>query len=103
MLNTLHKLLNELKRNGNVEGKPKAAVHRLNSGFLSSYEFFLVSQASTIQFCSSGIHRVVQVMQNSGYEDDFTFRAPSPLRLRSKSTLHIKAYEFIALFEISES
>ncbi|VDK79009.1 unnamed protein product [Litomosoides sigmodontis] len=66
MLNTLHKLLNELKRSDDAEGKPKAAVHRLS------------------------IHRVVQVMQNSGYEDDFTFRAPSPLRLRSKSTLHIK-------------
>lgn len=43
-----------------------------------------------------GIHRVVQVMQNSGYEDDFTFRAPSPLRLRSKSTLHIEVYDFVA-------
>ncbi|KAL3998539.1 hypothetical protein ACH3XW_15455 [Acanthocheilonema viteae] len=65
---TLHKLLNELKRNGDIERKPKATVHRL----------------------SSGIHRIVQVMQSSGYEDDFTFRAPSPLRLRSKSTLHIE-------------
>uniref|UniRef100_A0AAF5Q0C2 RING-type domain-containing protein n=2 Tax=Wuchereria bancrofti TaxID=6293 RepID=A0AAF5Q0C2_WUCBA len=68
VLNALHKLLSELKRNGAIEEKPKAAVHRL----------------------SSGIHRVVQAVQNSGYEDDFTFRAPSPLRLRSKSTLHIE-------------
>ncbi|KAK6106188.1 hypothetical protein QQG55_23245 [Brugia pahangi] len=68
VLNALHKLLSELKRNGAIGEKPKGAVHRL----------------------SSGIHRVVQAMQNSGYEDDFTFRAPSPLRLRSKSTLHIE-------------
>ncbi|MCP9258011.1 hypothetical protein DINM_001175 [Dirofilaria immitis] len=68
MLDILHKLLNELKKNDAIESKPKATVHQL----------------------SSGIHRVVQIMQNSGYEDDFTFRAPSPLRLRSKSTLNIE-------------
>ncbi|OZC12536.1 hypothetical protein X798_00167 [Onchocerca flexuosa] len=68
VFDVLHKLLSESKKNGTIEKKPKAVVRQLNSG----------------------IHRVVQVMQNSGYEDDFTFRAPSPLRLRSKSTLHIK-------------
>uniref|UniRef100_A0A0R3RZ63 Hermansky-Pudlak syndrome 5 protein homolog n=1 Tax=Elaeophora elaphi TaxID=1147741 RepID=A0A0R3RZ63_9BILA len=81
VIDILQKLLNELKRNGDTEGKPKAAVHRL----------------------SSGIHRVVQVMENSGYEDDFTFRAPSPLRLRSKSTLHIEVYDFVALLKIKNN
>uniref|UniRef100_A0A915Q3J2 RING-type domain-containing protein n=1 Tax=Setaria digitata TaxID=48799 RepID=A0A915Q3J2_9BILA len=66
ILDALYKLIDKIKRSGSIEGKPKTTVHRLNSG----------------------IHRIVQAMQNSGYEDDFTFRAPSPLRIRSKSTLH---------------
>uniref|UniRef100_A0A158RBL4 LisH domain-containing protein n=1 Tax=Thelazia callipaeda TaxID=103827 RepID=A0A158RBL4_THECL len=61
---TLRKLLKETKDNVVIDQAPKLAVHRLNSG----------------------IHRVVQTSENSGYEDDFTFRAPSPLRLRSRSS-----------------
>uniref|UniRef100_A0A9J2PK95 HPS5-like beta-propeller domain-containing protein n=1 Tax=Ascaris lumbricoides TaxID=6252 RepID=A0A9J2PK95_ASCLU len=49
--------------------RPRAVIHRL----------------------STGIHRVVRIMDNSGYEDDFTFRAPSPLRQRSKSTPNIES------------
>lgn len=41
---------------------------------------------AAVRRLNTGIHRVVRIMDNSGYEDDFTFRAPSPLRLRSKST-----------------
>ncbi|CAG9534519.1 unnamed protein product [Cercopithifilaria johnstoni] len=73
VLNALHKILDELKTNVDIERKPKAAPHQLNSD----------------------IHRVVQVMQNSGYGDDFAFRALSPLRLRSKSSLRIKVYDYI--------
>ncbi|VDK46066.1 unnamed protein product [Anisakis simplex] len=42
--------------------------------------------STVIHRLNTGIHRVVRIMDNSGYEDDFTFRAPSPLRQRSKST-----------------
>ncbi|VDM45235.1 unnamed protein product [Toxocara canis] len=70
--NILQKMLLLSERQRSCSGSPSqtlsrhpvAVVHRLNTG----------------------IHRVVRIMDNSGYEDDFTFRAPSPLRQRSKST-----------------
>lgn len=44
---------------------------------------------------------MVRIVENSGYEDDFTFRAPSPLRYRSKSTPNIKAGAMLAIFILS--
>ncbi|MFH4980948.1 hypothetical protein AB6A40_007657 [Gnathostoma spinigerum] len=44
-----------------------------------------------IRKLENGIHRVVRIMEYSGYEDDFTFRAPSPLRSRSKSTPNMES------------
>jgi hypothetical protein len=44
---------------------------------------------SIVQRLHNGVHRVVQIMETSGYDDDFTFRAPIMHTYRRSQSLPI--------------
>ncbi len=84
-----------LKTDGNEETDEKLLSEMLrildrakNEAFSDQKSNLCMSSAVRLP---TGVHRVLKVMENSGYDDDFTFRAPSPfgvsqLRIRSSST-----------------